>query len=151
MFDISLGDEAPQLQDEGYATQLGEIVLGDYRDTFLAPLDQWSVTEYRKSWLEAAEQLVAGADRSGFFTQANWMRWVLYREGEKVFVQEHILFELDVDTQVLIKTPAHLIRDRRTTDDDDGEAVSEWEITMAAVRDFVARAKSRELEARTPR
>ena len=89
--------------------------------------------------VEAARRLLAGLDRTGFFTQAHWVWWVLYREGEAVFAQEHILVpEALREPPYDPADPYRQIGDRVMIDED-GRRVSEWRLELGDVRDFVAR------------
>jgi hypothetical protein len=91
--------------------------------------------------MEAARRLLAGADRTGFFTDALWRWWTMYLDGHDVIVQEQILVP-----EVLIEPldPAHpyrQLRERRVMSED-GMPISEWRLMLADVQDFVERRAS---------
>jgi hypothetical protein len=98
----------------------------------------WERHDYERQWLEAARRLVVGSSRTGFFTDAFRFWWTAYRDGEHVYVQEMFIGTERYQPEFGAPVPYHLIEDRRTHTGD-GDPISEWEITMDDVRDFVRR------------
>lgn len=111
----------------------GRITLGEYTEEFVALLDPWTRADYERHWREAARRMAEGADRTAFFTSAFEFRWTMWREADRVYVQEHFLladgFPEPFDPADLF---AH-IRDRET-------GPSEWTLDLA---DVVAFAESK--------
>ena len=66
-------------------------MLGGHSEEFVALLGRWERADYERHWREAAARLVAGADRTAFFTSAFEDRWTMWRQGEEIVVQEHFL------------------------------------------------------------
>jgi hypothetical protein len=115
----------------------GRIVLGGYSEEFVALIETWGRADYERHWREAAARLVAGADRTAFFTSAFETRWTMWRQGDGIVVQEHFLsapgFPEPFD-------PGDLYTHIRDLPADPAERrVSEWMIDLDAVRDFLRR------------
>lgn len=62
------------------------------------PLNWWTIKEYEKQWKEGLER-IKSHDKSCLVVsiydpiqepQVEW--WILYKEGNKIFVQNHRLF-----------------------------------------------------------
>ena len=91
VFDIAFVHDEPERQEDGWDALEGEIRLGDYRETFLAALDPWGRQDYERHWIEAAQRLIRGSDRTAFVTLAFQFRWVMWRDGTSLVAQEHLL------------------------------------------------------------
>src|SRR5215218_8388097 len=79
---------------EGYE----RIVLNDFHETFVSPFVFWRRGTYQNHWRESLERALLGKDTcliTSMYDPANanfifW--WLLYNEGEKVKVRNHLLF-----------------------------------------------------------
>jgi hypothetical protein len=121
------------LQDEG----LGRIVIGDFVEDFItAPFPGCNdVRLLPAQWSQEIRKLIDGAS----VVALRWepaRAWVLYREGDRVFVHDILLVHeggglLDSSGQIRALPP-------RTTISVDGYAVSEWTTTVAALEAFLA-------------
>ena len=150
MFDIEFIADEPEHVDEGehaWVALRGRTTLGDYQEEFLAPLGTWSRAEYQRQWIEAARRLLVGADRTGFFTSAWQFWWVMWRDGQAVYVHEQLMVE---DTLIAPFDPADPYRQigERYTISEDGDAVSEWRLEFADIEAFVARRVSEYVSSR---
>ncbi len=123
----------------------GRITVGDFTETFLMSFDNWTIDEYKEQWKEAIERIKTHdrsclvADFTGL--QENpWVElWVLYKENDMVFVQNHCFFDgfheiakglplFDVKTCYLYVKPRETITD--------GYKISEWKIDLKDVLEF---------------
>jgi hypothetical protein len=138
MFDIAFICDEPEVQEEGWFGLWGEIVLGAYRERFLAPLDVWSRRDYERQWIEAANRLMTGDGRTAFVTVARQFWWTMWREQEAVFVHEEMLTPERYARSHGDRVPYELIEDRRTVNEE-GEPIAEWRVSIADIRDFVER------------
>jgi hypothetical protein len=139
VFDIDFTREEAELQEEGWYGLWGRITLADHTEDFLAPLGPWQRRDYERQWIEAARRLLGNGDRTAFFTDAFRFWWTMWREGERVYVHEEFLVggRLTGVTD-FTTTPYALIQDR-ATHTEDGQRISEWEISTGEVREFVER------------
>lgn len=117
---------------EGARGLRGRITLGDYAEEFVALLGAWMRADYERHWMQAARRMADGADRTAFFVSAFEDRWTMWRDGDRVYAQEHFL---DVDGFPESFDPADLfahIRDRET-------GPSEWTLDFADIAAFADR------------
>ncbi len=124
------------------STARGQITIDEFQETFDAPLQHWRREGYLAHWLEAADRLIAGAERSAFVTSMNvpehanfivW--WPAYRRGQVVLVQQQVLF---MDRLSGPFSEAHLfdfVPDHLEVDED-GERVSQWDTSIADIGHF---------------
>jgi hypothetical protein len=138
---FAIGFASSELDEDGHG--VGFIRISDFSEEFIVTLDYWPAAEYSQHWQASLKCLVAGSPTVGLVT---WMvgpesgdlgkAWILYREGDAVFIHEKLFVpphsrpQLDADSQLLHISP-------RTTVTEDGMPVSEWRIHIAAVEDFL--------------
>jgi hypothetical protein len=151
VFDIAFKTDKPERVDVDGARWgglPGRIMLGAYTEEFLAPHGHWTRADYEMQWVEAASRVLSPVARAAFFTTAFRFWWVMWREGEVIFVHEELLTpERLASVTDYGKAPYHLIEDRRTHSED-GRPISEWQISATDVRTFVER-QYRQLQRRT--
>lgn len=103
--------------------RLGEIVVGDFREIFACHSDDFAGLE--DNWRERLRALAEG-EPVVVLRHDPRFAWIVYREGADCYVQQR----LSVDGRFADVTP-------RVTTTEDGDAVSEWATTLAAVRQFL--------------
>ena len=103
--------------------RLGEIVVGDFRETFACHSDDFAGLE--DNWRERLRALVEG-EPAVVLRHDLRFAWIVYREGADCYVQQR----LSVDGSFADVLP-------RVTTTEDGDAVSEWATTLAAVGQFL--------------
>ena len=136
MFHIEFIDHEPELQEDGWLGLWGRITLGEYEERFLAPVGYWSRADYERQWLEAARRLLRSADRTGFFTAPYRFWWTMWRDGERVFVHEELITP-ERYAGPYDGTPPYQIIEDRVTHNDEGEQISEWEISLQDIRAYL--------------
>jgi hypothetical protein len=144
MFDIEFVSDSPEPADNEQPDAMvlrGRTTIGDFTETFLAPLDFWNREDYERQWMEAARRLLDGADRTGFFTEARWRWWTMWLEGDEVIVHEQILVPEALIEPLDPTDPYHQIGVRRAHSED-GEPISEWRLAVSDIREFVERRAS---------
>jgi hypothetical protein len=111
---------------------LGEIVLDDFVERFETPLTFWDADRYESQWRQGIDRLLAGAQKSCLITSmlepkyehfGTW--WVLYRDGQRVVVQNQLLLLDVIGSDFDPDQPYAFIRDRISLSAD-GEPISEW-------------------------
>ncbi|MET7549685.1 hypothetical protein ABZS94_28600 [Streptomyces sp. NPDC005500] len=123
---------------------IGQIEIGEFSENFPMALSYWNGGEYRESWELAIRLLVEGEIETsclvasiGEPTTANFIScWPLYRREEKVFVQNSLIFTNELDEPFDPNQP-WLSVEPRTTVDEDGLRISEWETTVSDLREFL--------------
>lgn len=131
----------------GLTERCGEIRLGELRETFLAELSFWDEAAYRRQWAGAIAQVLAG-NRSALITSladptnANFVRcWPMFPDGKSVIFQERILFMKDLSEPFDPHDIGRFI-EPRTSDASGGEHVSEWRVSLDAVRAFATQRRA---------
>lgn len=123
---------------------VGRIVIGDFTETFTLEGDDWSDRDYEASWRTALTRLL----RTDPSTTAlmTWYAaapattiqrgWILYREGDRVFVQERMM--VPGENEARFDEHGQLVAiEPRETHTEDGEPISEWETSCAAIQAFL--------------
>lgn len=103
--------------------RLGQIVVGDFRETFVC--DSAIDTELENEW---RKQLLKHLDGESAIILHHDPRsaWVVYKEGSDCFVQQRLSTDGSFDNLL-----------PRVTISDGNEAVSEWVTDVAAIRKFL--------------
>jgi len=100
---MSLGDLSVKVKDKsiqkiyGLNSCVGEIGIGDFKESFVMPLNWWTIEDYKKQWQEGVERIkhhnssclvttVQNLDTAPF---VNW--WVLYKNKKIIVVYNQIL------------------------------------------------------------
>jgi hypothetical protein len=148
MFTIFTTEERlAEPETDGVPVVCGKIVIGDFQETFAASLRFWTRDDYVRHWRSALEKLISGADRSALITDyveppprpsANsylvW--WPLYRYGDTVYVQNHILLFEQLIRPFSAECPWDSVRDRQVVNED-GQNISEWATTVGDIKYFL--------------
>jgi hypothetical protein len=140
MFDIEFIEDDPEMQEEGWYGLWGRTTMGKFSERFLASLSLWSRADYERQWLEAARRLLAGEERTAFFTNAFQFWWIMWREGSEIVVRQQFLIPELLEelgpAPDLKRTPYELIGPRETDGEPD-EQISEWRISVANMQAFL--------------
>ncbi len=145
MFDIRLSTNALDEADAAPALW-GRIQIGSFTEDFIAYLCDWTPDQYRRQWLESAERLVNGESKSAFVTMfvspkngGHFGWWPCYRVGEIVYLQNQLRFYEQITPPFAVELLYEYVSDRKTVSDDEGTPISEWEVPLGWLRDFVNR------------
>jgi len=102
---MSLSDLSIQIQDRkvqkiyGLSSCTGEIKIGEFRETFISPLDWWTIEDYEKQWQDGIDRikhcnescLVTMAQNLETSPQIDW--WILYKKNGKVLIYNQLLID----------------------------------------------------------
>jgi contact-dependent growth inhibition (CDI) system CdiI-like immunity protein len=128
----------------------GRITLGRFTEEFQAPLWDWAPGDYTTQWVEAAHRLTKGAPVAVFLTHmshpqaAYHLGWPAWRDGERVYVQER-LFLREQLTGAFDPEYPEVHAGPRQEISEDGERISQWEVSMRDVIAFLERRRPRVL------
>jgi hypothetical protein len=132
--------------DEGEPLVYGNLQIGDFRETFVASLLDWTPEAYRQQWREAAERLVNGESKSAFVTSfapptdaGHFEWWPCYGVYEIVYVQNQFRFYEQLASSFHLDSLYDYVADRKTVSEADGAPISEWQIPLHWIRDFLIR------------
>jgi len=143
-FSISFMDTPPEYPyDDPFAKAArGAIVLGGFREEFLASLGEWTEEGYRQQWKRSIRSLLDGERKAVLITtfssptsasHLEW--WALYREGEKVLVQNQLVFFKDIQGVFDVNRAVDALREHQSHGEE-GTRISEWVVSINELRDF---------------
>jgi hypothetical protein len=139
-FSISFLDE-PVFYEEQTPMAVGELVLGDFRENFVASLYQWNKIDYKAQWRDAIKTLLDSSKSAliveyvspEFSNKLEW--WPMYRIENVVYIQNHLLFYERLKKPFSLKNMFSFVKDRITIAED-GNRISEWNVNLSDVEDF---------------
>ncbi|MCL3996134.1 hypothetical protein [Streptomyces lavenduligriseus] len=122
---------------------IGRITVGDFGESFPMDLTYWNVGQYQTSWARSLRILERGDDTtSGLITSitdpanSNFIFcWPLYRSGEIVYIQNSIIFLTELEEDFNPAEPWRFVEPRSTVDEE-GNEISEWQTTISEIRRF---------------
>lgn len=117
------------------------IIIDEFSEMMNIPLSYWNIMDYKNSWRNSLEE---GLESKKHATLAVSMydpensnfifTWVLYFLDDEVFVQNNILF-LDECPGFTPET-INSFTEPRTTHNEDGMKISEWNTDLKSVLNF---------------
>jgi len=143
-FSIAFQDEplCYPYDDPSTAAATGLIVLGDWREDFLASLYQWSKEDYERQWRFAIRSFLEGEKKSALITEflppevaSHLVWWPMYLVGETVFVQNHLLVYDQLSLPFSLESVFSCVPERRTVSEE-GQKISEWAVSLSDIRTF---------------
>ena len=105
------------------------------------PVYFWDISDYEKQWKAGLERikthdasvLITAMNDLNKRAQVNW--WVLYKEGDKIYIQEQMLidevFEKELHQQPFNKETCYNFIDPRETVTEEGHKISDWVIDLS--------------------
>lgn len=135
-----------ELDFEGEPVACGRILVGDFHEPFDASLMHWTRREYEAHWRAQARRLAERGGAASFVTSYNGpgavhLTWPAWREGSRVVLHNQLLISDQLESPFDPAQP-HLSVGPRLSVAQDGEPISEWETTVAAVAQFAAHGPS---------
>lgn len=140
-FNIEVLSKKPEKINKKMAYR-GQITIGDFQETFIMLLDNWSVDEYKQQWREGLER-IRTHDSSclvasfGGSQENPWIElWTLYKENNNIFIHnQYLFFEIFQERSKGLppfdaKTCYLYIISPRETVSEDGRKISEWTIDI---------------------
>jgi len=126
-------------------TANAEILIDKYSEKVEVPLQYWKRERYREQWRGAIARIASGHTTACLITAmydpraANFiMWWPMWRQGERVFIQNQILFMDKIRTAFNEMEPHRSIPARAVVDED-GAKVSEWSVDIKDILDCASR------------
>jgi contact-dependent growth inhibition (CDI) system CdiI-like immunity protein len=150
MFDIEL---LGRVEGEGeHPFSWGQLTLGHFREEFQAPLCDWAPGDYAAHWLESARRLLQGAPVAVFLTHmarpdaAYHVGWPSWREAERIYVQERLFLREQLNGTFDPEYPEVHAGSRQEMSEE-GERISQWDVTLGELAEFVERRKGSSVHA----
>lgn len=134
-------------EGEGPLHRYGLVVMDDFEERFLAPLDYWREDDYARQWIDGADRIASGAQSSCLVTKMHdltsqdWLRWwALYRlDGDVVAVHERL--HLPESGHVDPDYPYSAVGEYDPGSGDD-LPVSEWRVSVQDFATFASDSRS---------
>lgn len=134
MFSLKLGTVKIESEDE-------QILVGNIKiEDFHVPLSYWDRNEYLSQWTKGLEAIFEGSKKSAFITAmynpatANFIFWwVIYRVGNDVYIQNHVLFVDELKERFNESDFIKYVPERETITEDD-DPISEWKVNIDDIR-----------------
>lgn len=123
---------------EGECVLPASIIIDEFSEMMNIPLSYWNIDDYKDNWRislgEGLENKKHAALAVSMYDPVNTnfiFTWVLYFSGDVVFVQNSILF-LDECPEFTPET-INSFTEPRTTHNEDGMKISEWNTDLKSV------------------
>jgi hypothetical protein len=122
---------------------LGRIRVGDLDEYFKVALGFWGKTDYCRSWRRAFEVLAGSSPSvSCLITSmtnpetSNFIFcWPLYRDGERVYVRNSVIFLGELSEKFDPDNPWKVLPERHVFNED-GVKISEWITDISSLKGF---------------
>lgn len=143
-FSIRFSDE-PLLypfDDDKTPAAPGVLMMGDSKEGFYSSLYQWSKQQYESQWQQAIRALLGESSKAALIVEylspdvashLEW--WVMYREGEIVYLQNQLLFYGQLERPFSLDAPFASLRDRETVNQE-SRPISEWSVSLSEIKEF---------------
>jgi hypothetical protein len=130
------------LQRQGNNTQVGEIIIGEFREVFHSSLSYWNQQQYLNQWREGINRICMGEANSSLITDmydpnssniVQW--WVLRCDNDLVRVRNELVFLEDLK-QPFIEEDIYKHIEERPAVNKKGKKISQWEVNISDIHDF---------------
>jgi len=143
VFQIVIDDSKQPVEVNGEKCLYGIIRIGGFSERFIAPLEIWSVSDYKRQWKEGLTRFLDGALSSCMVTgMRDPLRgvfidtWALYVDHDNVVFQNQILLCKKIRKRFSGNNFCDFIEPRETQTED-GSPISEWVVSRSAIVDFL--------------
>ncbi len=131
----------------GTLEAVGEIVLDESSEVFIAPLSFWTKAQYEAQWREALHRIVRNVSPSCLITvmndpsTANFIySWEMWRQGHEILFQEGTIFLEEHREHFDPNNPYGFIPEYSNMTED-GEQVSEWSVPVKDISTFLEQSR----------
>jgi hypothetical protein len=140
MFSISFLQDSLQRQEN--STQVGEIIIGEFRELFHSSLSYWNQQQYLNQWREGINRICMGEVNSSLITDmydpkssniVQW--WVLRCNNDIVGVRNELVFSGDLK-QPFIEADIYKYIEERPAVNKKGKKISEWELNISDLHSY---------------
>jgi hypothetical protein len=122
----------------------GTVTFGDLSESFHVGLERWSEGDYLTQWREGVARIVRGEAVSCLVTwvpardhPSEPLSWfALYRDGGRVFLQEHVIPGDQIDAEFDPKDPYRLVLPREVARKG-ATRPSEWVTSVEDLRSYL--------------
>ena len=127
--------------DEQTPVAVGDLVLGEFTESFHASLLQWSKLDYEAQWRSAIRTLLEGSKSAlivhyvspEFADNFEW--WPMYRAEHVVYIQNQLPWHNRLTQPFSLENMFSLVKDRVSINEN-GDHLSEWSVKLSDVEEF---------------
>lgn len=146
MFNIEFTSE--RNRDANFIT--GQITIGKFIEAFTSSLSYWNQKDYLKQWYHTITGAIENDNFIGCLItsmvnpikQNHIICWPLYRERDKIYIQNRILFMKDIKEKFDIKKIGEYVSPHIRFNND-GDKISEWKISVDDLKIFFKQLEDR--------
>jgi len=130
----------------GLLSYEGQIIIGDFQEKFVMPLNSWNIEQYKQQWQEGIKRIKTKpvsclvATVQNLYTHPLIEMWILYKENNTIYFQNNLLNNSIIAEDPALKgldlanfTPEtcyQYIDYHRKTHTEDGTKISEWSLPV---------------------
>jgi hypothetical protein len=141
MFELKFDKPGYLYDNDPELIMAGIITIGDFRESVEIPTYYWTKENYMAQWKSAFEEVLSSDNSLSALIvgmhdpkYTEYIRsWPLYRLGNKVYVQSRLILTEQIDGFFQIENIPEYIGEREMISED-GELISEWEVSVGAIR-----------------
>jgi hypothetical protein len=122
--------------------QIGEIVIGDFREFFHSSLSYWSQHQYLAQWKEGIHRICVKGLNSSLITNmydpnssniVQW--WTLHRHEDRIAIRNELFF-LENLKQSSFEENIYQYIEERSLINQNGKKISEWQVDVSDLIEF---------------
>ncbi|MDX7998103.1 hypothetical protein FE394_02545 [Xenorhabdus sp. Reich] len=139
MFDIVTRDLA--VKHFGEIALPSSIIIDDFKEEFFLPITYWNTDNYKRSWYDSLKEGLNKKNHAALAvsmyepSSVNFIFiWIVYFEGEKVFLQNQTLFVEDHPEFSPYKLNDFI--EPRYVENENGDKISEWSTDLNSILEF---------------
>lgn len=128
--------------------EVGEITIGDFKETFLVSIDNWNKKRYEEQWVRAIKRIVHSDVDDNInsalvtsipdFSKEDMIEyWPLYKINNVVYVQNYWADAGPLKESITDENIYKFIRPRETFSESTGQPISEWQVSLDDLRHWL--------------
>ncbi|NRA73438.1 MAG: hypothetical protein HRU36_01655 [Rickettsiales bacterium] len=145
-FHILSLDQVPEIIFKE-SCQWCSIKIENFSEKFIAPLNIWAINKYQSQWKHAIKKIVEGHSKSYLVAsmrdpfQSDFISiYCLYREKDRIFIQNKIIFCKD-NEQAILKCNLKKLMGNRKLKTNDRVKISEWQTSIKSLQEYLVQVK----------
>lgn len=129
---------------EPTSNALGEIVIGEFRETFLSSLRCWKTADYKDQWQRALNLLLSNVETAVLVTSIDGREegpvtcWPIFKQGKFLLFQNRLIFPGEIELPISDTVLSSFIGKYKSESEND-EHISEWQVPIESVASFLGK------------
>lgn len=150
MFSIHFLEHRPPRMVFVKGASYAQIVLGDFRETFLCYHAFWRRGDYERQWRNGLRK-ICGHDRTSALVTVMYppskggcfIWWPMYKQGREVLFQNHLMQFDKLDSPFDPRNPYPHIPEFKE-ENEAGQKISTWSVPLDEIKHFYRRMQSQQ-------